>query len=96
MKNSLGQLTAITALLALMVLTACSNDRLSDYSEQVNRFRLLWVSGPGCPCAGGLRAIHHKQTEPAIVVSMAPRNWATGAPESCTTCPMTGGRRQVE
>ena len=30
------------------------------------------------------------------VVSMAPRNWATGAPESCTTCPMTGGRRQVE
>ena len=29
-------------------------------------------------------------------VSMAPRSWATGAEESCTTCPMTGGRRQVE
>ena len=31
-----------------------------------------------------------------LALSMAPRNWATGAPESCTTCPMTGGRRQVE
>ena len=29
-------------------------------------------------------------------VSMAPRSWATGAEESCTTCPMTWGRRQVE
>ena len=29
-------------------------------------------------------------------MSMAPRSWATGAEESCTTCPMTGGRRQVE
>ena len=29
-------------------------------------------------------------------VSMAPRNWATGAPESCPTCPMTVGRKQVE
>ena len=33
---------------------------------------------------------------PMELVSMAPRNWATGAPESCPTCPMTGGRRQVE
>ena len=41
MKHSLRQLTAIAALLALMVLTACSNDKLSDYSEQMNRFRLL-------------------------------------------------------
>ena len=29
-------------------------------------------------------------------MSMAPRSWATGAGESCATCPMTGGRRQVE
>ncbi len=36
MKNSLRQLTAIAALLVLMVLTACSNDSLSDYSEQMN------------------------------------------------------------
>ena len=31
-----------------------------------------------------------------ITVSMASRDWATGAPESCTTCPKTGGNRQVE
>ena len=36
MKNLLRQLTTIAALLVLMVLTACSNDRLSDYSEQMN------------------------------------------------------------
>ena len=36
MKHSLRQLTAIAALLALMVLTACSNDKLSDYLEQMN------------------------------------------------------------
>ena len=33
MRNPLGQL-AITALLALVVLAACSNDSLSDYSGQ--------------------------------------------------------------
>ena len=45
------------------------------------------------------RAIHLSQPQQwrnLIRVSMAPRNWATGAPETCTTCPMTGGRRQVE
>ena len=36
MKNLLRQLTAIAALLVLMMLTACSNDKLSDYSEQMN------------------------------------------------------------
>ena len=36
MKNSFSQLAAIAALIALMVLTACSNDRLSDYSEHMN------------------------------------------------------------
>ena len=35
MKSPLGQL-AITALLALVVLAACSNDSLSDYSDQVD------------------------------------------------------------
>ena len=36
MKNLLRQLTAVGALLVLMALTACSNDSLSDYSEQMN------------------------------------------------------------
>ena len=35
MRNPLGQL-AITALLALVVLVACSNDRQPDYAEQVD------------------------------------------------------------
>ena len=35
MRNPLGQL-AITALLALVVLAACSNDGLSDYSDRVD------------------------------------------------------------
>ena len=52
-----------------------------------------------CPLTESTRGSHGQSVpgyQGVVQVSMAPRNWATGAPESCTTCPMTGGRRQVE
>ena len=51
-------------------------------NARITRPNQVWAVGITCP--------------PMARLSMAPRNWATGAPESCTTCPMTGGRRQVE
>ena len=65
------------------------------------RARVNWVSQGQCcgRCRVRRRAervIRPTRAKTRRLMSMAPRSWATGAEESCTTCPMTGGRRQVE
>ena len=91
------------------VMDAIHTDRLDNkwsFDADQLRTRLERTSFPERMAIGELARAYWTLTTPNTFpqatiqrireLSMAPRNWAAGAPESCTTCPMTGGRRQVE